>query len=229
MPCRLVWFLPLKILLVAINLWESSVHDELKFWSGLSCIALRYIGDCVTRHTWVPLRRCQSIKSTATYVRWLLNNVAMLWSARAYHCVHGTFCLCTLSASAFMHWDIPTSARFLFRNLFMEACFCSFLIKLISFNYFCYAVLPTHLWLMRHPRTCAPTNMVSNSQYALPLQFFPQESAGGKSQLPSPENFMTIVGCFERCTYHVTALGLLKKKERKKERFWLSTVSGLPL
>ena len=31
---------------------------------------------------------------------WLLDNVAMIWSA--YHCVHGTSCLCTLSASAFI-------------------------------------------------------------------------------------------------------------------------------
>ena len=39
------------------------------------------------------------------------------------HCVHGTSCLCTLSASAaFMHWTIPTWARFLFRNFFMETC-----------------------------------------------------------------------------------------------------------
>ena len=33
---------------------------------------------------------------------WLLNNVAcMVWSA--YHCVHGTSCLCALSASAFIY------------------------------------------------------------------------------------------------------------------------------
>ena len=32
----------------------------------------------------------------------------------AYHSVQCTSCLCTLSVSAFMHWDIPTSARFLF-------------------------------------------------------------------------------------------------------------------
>ena len=35
-----------------------------------------------------------------------MNNVVMLWSA--YHCAHGTSCLCTLSASAFieapLHW-----------------------------------------------------------------------------------------------------------------------------
>ena len=31
-----------------------------------------------------------------------MNNVAMVWSAYQYHCVHGTSCLCTLSASAFI-------------------------------------------------------------------------------------------------------------------------------
>ena len=66
--------------------------------------------------------------------------------------------------------------------------------------------------------------MASNSQYALPPQSSPQESTSGKSQLrskqsskvPSPDNFVTIGGCFERYTYRVTALGWLKK-ERKKE------------
>ena len=40
-------------------------------------------------------------------------------------------------------------------------------------------VPPTHLRLMRHPRTCAPTNGVQ--QYILPPQSFLRESAGGKS------------------------------------------------
>ena len=31
---------------------------------------------------------------------WLLNNLAVLWSA--YHCVHGNSCFCTSSASAFI-------------------------------------------------------------------------------------------------------------------------------
>ena len=36
------------------------------------------------------------------------------------------------------------------------------------------------------------------------------------SKVPSPDNFATISGCFERYT-RVTALGRLKKEERKKE------------
>ena len=44
----------------------------------------------------------------------MLNNVAMLWSA--YHCVHGTSCLRTLSC---IKRFIPKSARFLLRNLFL--------------------------------------------------------------------------------------------------------------
>ena len=67
--------------------------------------------------------------------------------------------------------------------------------------------------------------MASNSQYTLLPQSFPQKNAGGKSWLrskrssnePSPGNFLTIGGYFERYTYHVMALGWLKKKERKKE------------
>ena len=41
-----------------------------------------------------------STKFTATYVGMVVEYVAMLWSA--YHCVHGTSCLCTLSASEFI-------------------------------------------------------------------------------------------------------------------------------
>ena len=63
-----------------------------------------------------------------------------------------------------------------------------------------------HLWLMHHPRTCA-------------LEWHPtaQESASGKLKQSlkgtSPENFMTIGGCFECYTYRVMALGCLKKEE----------------
>ena len=41
-------------------------------------------------------------KFTATYVGpgWLLNNVTMVWSA--YHCVHGTSCLCTSTSARFL-------------------------------------------------------------------------------------------------------------------------------
>ena len=52
-----------------------------------------------------------------------------------------------------------------------------------------------------------------------------QESANDKSQLrskqtskgPSPENSLTIGGCFEHYTYHIMVLGWLKKKKRKKK------------
>ena len=98
-------------------------------------------------------------------------SVAMLWSA--YHCVHGTSCLCTLSASAFMHWVIPTSALFIFRNLFMEIVVINGLawsrhtpVWLLSypsiwqglshfglgifihwFGPFCFGVIPTYAWV----------------------------------------------------------------------------------
>ena len=49
----------------------------------------------------------------------------MLWSA----CVHGTSCLCTLSVSAFMHWAIPTLARFLFIT---KTCLCFLVIKIFQ-------------------------------------------------------------------------------------------------
>ena len=71
---------------------------------------------------------------------WLLINVAMLWSA--YHCVHGTSCLCTLSASAFIEPSLY-QLDFFFRNLFMETCFCSFLIVIHTLLQHC-LVIPAH-------------------------------------------------------------------------------------
>ena len=145
----------------------------------------------------------------------------MLWSA--YHCVHGTSCFCTLSTSAFMHWTIPTWGRFLFRNLFMETCFCSFLIKKLQ------------LFVTRYrPRNCGwcvirarvHWRMASNNQPPRPPQSSPQKIAGVRSQLrskrssngPPSENFLATGGFFERNTYRVTALGWLKKKEERKKK-----------
>ena len=66
-----------------------------------------------------------------------------------YHCVHGTSCLCTLSASAFIEPSLYTSANFIFRNLFMETCFCSFLIAIHTMYRLIVVklVLPMHPWL----------------------------------------------------------------------------------
>ena len=62
------------------------------------------------------------------------DNVAMVWGA--YHCVHGTSFLCTLSASAFIESSLHTSARFIFRNLFMTED----LLFLLFFDCFAYIV-----------------------------------------------------------------------------------------
>ena len=45
------------------------------------------------------------------------DNVAMVWGA--YHCVHSTSFLCTVSQCIHIESSLHTSARFLFRNLFM--------------------------------------------------------------------------------------------------------------
>ena len=58
---------------------------------------------------------------------WLLNTVAMLWSA--YYCVAFLVCVLFQPVHSLSH---PTSARLLFRNLFMETCFCSFLVQDLS-------------------------------------------------------------------------------------------------
>ena len=54
---------------------------------------------------------------------WLLNNVAMVWSA--YHCVHMALLVCVLcQASAFIEPFLHQLDLF-FRNFFMETCNCS--------------------------------------------------------------------------------------------------------
>ena len=71
----------------------------------------------------------------------------------------------------------------------------------------------TYLWLMRHPSMC--TNKWCLTASTLPSQSSPQNSMGVKLQLCSKqslkctflENFLATGGCFQCNTYHVTALG----------------------
>ena len=89
---------------------------------------------------------------------------------------------------------------------------------------FCYAMPPTHLWLIRHPCTC--TGKWHPTANALcPLRSFPQKSAGCKSSLhsklstkaPPTENSLVTGGSFKCNTYLITVLDWLKKERRKKE------------
>ena len=53
------------------------------------------------------------------YIGMVLNNVSMVWSA--YHCVHGTSCLCALSAMQCIHTlSHPNISNISFRSLFIE-------------------------------------------------------------------------------------------------------------
>ena len=94
-------------------------------------------------------------------------------------------------------------------------------------------VPPTHLRLMRNPRTCAPTNGVQ--QYILPPQSFPRESAGGKSLKAKLE--MTITREFPGYwrlfrTLHVSRYDARLAEERiwharltfTFDRFWFATL-----
>ena len=77
--------------------------------------------------------------------------------------------------------------------------------------------------------------MVSNSQHTPPLSLSHKKAqvvslcyrhSNQSSNEPSPDNFMTIGGCFKRCTYRVMALGWLKKEveeeeeEEEERRIW---------
>ena len=134
----------------------------------------------------------------------------MLWTAHAYHCVHGTSCLRTLSASVCIETSLH-QLDFFFENLFMETCFCSFLIKLISFNLLRGAANALAVDVASI-HTCAPIN----SQYTLSPQSYHKKAqvvspsyAQSKAQMNHPQ---TVGGYFECYTYCIMALGWLKKR-----------------
>ena len=53
---------------------------------GYHDIALRYIGDCVTRHTQVPLRRCQSIINVIVHLLSVLHLFSLVWALIMGNC-----------------------------------------------------------------------------------------------------------------------------------------------
>ena len=100
---------------------------------------------------------------------------------------------------------------------------------MIYFNLLYHAVPLTNFRLMRHPRTCAPTNGVQQPEHSAPLslprknaQAVSPSYAQSKAQINSPQRISWLLvavsnvarGCFECCTYRVTALGWLKKERR---------------
>ena len=98
------------------------------------------------------------------------------------------------------------SYRFLFRNLFMETCFCYG------------AVPPTRLRLMMmcHPRT----TVASNSQYTLPPQSSPQERGGdnspsyaqSKAQMNHPQRISWLLVAISNATPSCYGARLAKEK-----------------
>ena len=140
-------------------------------------------------------------KFTATYVGMVAECGHVM--EPAYNCMCAwTSCLCTLSASA--------------RHAFLH-----------EVDFF----LEIFLFLLRGASHAIAVDASSPGTRALTNGVQPQsESASGKSQLrskqsskgTSPENFVTIGGCFERYTYmyRVTAaLGCLKKEKCGSEQF----------
>ena len=119
-----------------------------------------------------------------------------------------------------MHWAIPTSARFAFRDLFLWRR--SFLIKILT-------ILlhkpPTHLQLMHYPRTCEPTGF-QQPVHSAPYSLFSCKKAQAihvspsyaqsKAQMDHPQIILWLLhgGCFKCYTYCNMALGWLKKKKK---------------
>ena len=135
----------------------------------------------------------------------------MLWSA--YHCVHGTSCFVLCQP---VHSCIEPSLHGLdfFLEIFLETCFCSFLIIIFS-NLLCGTAhiiavdaSSAHMCIDEWCPTASTT---------LPPQSSPQKIscnyAQNKKDRPSSENFLATGDLFECNTCRVMALGCLKKKE----------------
>ena len=145
-------------------------------------------------------------------------------------------------------WSIPTLAWFLFRNILWRLVSVLFWLlyipcSIIVVNYNSFWKL---FWctcsffvMCRCPRTCgwcvilahAPTNGVQQLVHSAPLiekrWSYVAVTLKAKFKMLPPENFLATGDCFECNTYHITALGWLKKED--DEQFWFSTISGLPL
>ena len=145
------------------------------------------------------------------------------------HIMCGTPCLCNLSASeSSLHqldffleiflWtlvsDMRLSVSLSLHNLLL-ICFC----------YHCYTMLPTHSQLMCYPSTCAdewrptarhcPLSLPRRKRWCMVSLIYTQKQS---SNGPSPRNFLTVSGYFERIhTYCIMVLGWKKKKKKKKE------------
>ena len=140
-------------------------------------------------------------------------------------CVHGTSCLCILSASAFVHWAIPTCTRFLFRSLYEYlflynnvTCAAHALVVDVLSSHVC-----TDKWLSTASTLC-PLNLPHKKAQAVSPSY-------GQSKAQMDQNFVTIGGC-SNVTHNVLWrwAGWRKKNRMKKmNKFWLLTFWGLPL
>ena len=138
----------------------------------------------------------------------------------------------------YIHLNHPYISRISFRNLAMETCCCSFLIKnilkfvfstLLMLNL--YVVLPTCMQLMRHPSSMSTNewHLIASTLCPLSLphrtvQEIRHSYTAKEIQKAHPEQILWLLVTCK--TYRVMALGLLKKED---EWFWLSSVLGLPL
>ena len=159
----------------------------------------------------------------------------MLWSA--YHLVHITSCLCTLSAGVLIEQSLHHVDVF---QTFYGDLFLFFFDKI---QFLLCSAAHAHPVDVSSLHVCTD-EWTSNSQYALPSQFSPQESASDKSQLRSKLSSMNHpqrvspdywwlfwILCISRYGARL-AEERTEKKDRKKEedeQFWLSIISGLPL
>ena len=119
------------------------------------------------------------------------------------------------------------SYRFLFRNLFMETCFCSFLIALYKVQQHCSTIINSSAHVPAVMIIASLHGQIyAQLKWRLALQHIALRSLEAVQHRlyycfklstiePSLGNILTIDGCFNCFTFCVKMLGWLKKKERK--------------
>ena len=110
---------------------------------------------------------------------------------------------------------------FFLGNLFMETCFCSFLIKIFEqFVMLCrpcncgWSVILTPVYTNKWLPTASTLSLPHNkAQVVCKSQLCSKQSSNGQS----PENFMTI-GSWLECYIHISRYGARLAEERRKRR-----------
>ena len=155
-----------------------------------------------------------------------------MWS---WYGVHITVCMslfiCVLCQP--VHSLTLYISQISFRNIFMETCFCSFLIVIHTLQQHCSTIiifLPTYQQLQLFCHYMG--SYMLNKNGVQQGRYIAQSGRCSKQTVvlnqPSLGNIHMIDGCFICVTSHIKVLDWLEKKKEEEEKFWILIVSGRP-